>query len=159
MKVRFTSVGDEFSQPLFFTFQSLRVVFLPRVVFLIFSVCEGVSNFWVWGTTSRLKWGLLPKFQLSSTQHGWASYALNFVQKPTATPRDRWKFFITFFHVLWNQYFQYIPYMMKVKKSFQFNHEFIQNFLYGSISYMKSQIVTRVQKFRFLTLEQIQGDS
>jgi hypothetical protein len=35
MKVRFTSVGDEFSQPLFFTSQSLH----PRVVFLIFSVC------------------------------------------------------------------------------------------------------------------------
>jgi hypothetical protein len=34
MKVRFTSVGDEFSQPLFFTSQSLH----PRVVFLIFSV-------------------------------------------------------------------------------------------------------------------------
>jgi hypothetical protein len=39
MKVRFTSVGDEFSQPLFFTSQSLH----PRVVFLIFSVCEGKS--------------------------------------------------------------------------------------------------------------------
>jgi hypothetical protein len=36
MKVRFTSVGDEFLQPLFFTSQSLH----PRVVFLIFSVCE-----------------------------------------------------------------------------------------------------------------------
>jgi hypothetical protein len=35
MKVRFISVGDEFSQPLFFTSQSLH----PRVVFLIFSVC------------------------------------------------------------------------------------------------------------------------
>jgi hypothetical protein len=35
MKVRFTSVGDEFSQPLFFTSQSLH----PRVVFLIFSMC------------------------------------------------------------------------------------------------------------------------
>jgi hypothetical protein len=35
MKVRFTSVGDEFSQPLFFFSQSLH----PRVVFLIFSVC------------------------------------------------------------------------------------------------------------------------
>jgi hypothetical protein len=38
MKVRFTSVGDEFSQPLFFTSQSL----LPRVVFLIFFVCAEV---------------------------------------------------------------------------------------------------------------------
>jgi hypothetical protein len=36
MKVRFTSVGDEFLQPLFFTSQSLH----PRSVFLIFSVCE-----------------------------------------------------------------------------------------------------------------------
>jgi hypothetical protein len=36
--VRFTSVGDEFSQPLFFTSQSL----LPRVVFLIFSVCDAL---------------------------------------------------------------------------------------------------------------------
>jgi hypothetical protein len=35
MKVLFTSVGDEFLQPLFFTSQSLH----PRVVFLIFSVC------------------------------------------------------------------------------------------------------------------------
>jgi hypothetical protein len=35
--VRFTSVGDEFSQTLFFTSQSLH----PRVVFLIFSVCVG----------------------------------------------------------------------------------------------------------------------
>jgi hypothetical protein len=39
MKVRFTSVGDEFSQPLFFTSQSLH----PRVVFLIFSVCAGAK--------------------------------------------------------------------------------------------------------------------
>jgi hypothetical protein len=35
MKVRFTSVGDEFLQPLFFTSQSLH----PRSVFQIFSVC------------------------------------------------------------------------------------------------------------------------
>jgi hypothetical protein len=36
MKARFTSVGDKFSQPLFFTSQSLH----QRVVFLIFSVCD-----------------------------------------------------------------------------------------------------------------------
>jgi hypothetical protein len=35
MKVRFTSVGNEFLQPLFFTSQSLH----PRVVFRTFSVC------------------------------------------------------------------------------------------------------------------------
>jgi hypothetical protein len=35
MKVRFTSVGDEILQPLFFTSQSLH----PRVVFLTFSMC------------------------------------------------------------------------------------------------------------------------
>jgi hypothetical protein len=40
MKVRFTSVGDEFSQPSFFTSQSLH----PRVVFLIFSVCVPIQN-------------------------------------------------------------------------------------------------------------------
>jgi hypothetical protein len=34
MKVRFTSVGDEFLQPLFFTSQSLHL----RVVFLTFRV-------------------------------------------------------------------------------------------------------------------------
>jgi hypothetical protein len=43
MKVRFTSVGDEFSQPLFFTSQSL----LPRVAFLIFSVCVLPSASWL----------------------------------------------------------------------------------------------------------------
>jgi hypothetical protein len=37
--VRFTSVGDEFLQPLFFTTQSLH----PRVVFLTFSVCVGAA--------------------------------------------------------------------------------------------------------------------
>jgi hypothetical protein len=41
MKVRFTSVGDEFSQPLFFTSQSQH----PRSVFPIFSVCVELFNY------------------------------------------------------------------------------------------------------------------
>jgi hypothetical protein len=41
MKVRFTSVVDEFLPPLFFTSQSLH----PRVVFLTFSVCVSFEIF------------------------------------------------------------------------------------------------------------------
>jgi hypothetical protein len=40
MKVRFTSVGDEILQPLFFTSQSLH----PRVVFLTFSMCAAAAR-------------------------------------------------------------------------------------------------------------------
>jgi hypothetical protein len=38
--VRFTSVGDEILQPLFFTSQSLH----PRVVFLTFSMCAPATE-------------------------------------------------------------------------------------------------------------------
>jgi hypothetical protein len=48
--VRFNSVGDEFSQPLFFTFQSLH----PRVVFLIFSVCEIIYLSERWETIKKI---------------------------------------------------------------------------------------------------------
>jgi hypothetical protein len=62
MKVRFTSVGDEFLQPLFFTSQSLH----PRVVFLTFSVCVGTTS---WGFPVPLFSG----FWIHSTG-GWVNH-------------------------------------------------------------------------------------
>jgi hypothetical protein len=50
MKVHFTSVGDEFLQPLFFTSQSLH----PRVVLLNFSVCALSDDYFEASITANI---------------------------------------------------------------------------------------------------------
>jgi hypothetical protein len=97
------------------------------------------SKFWVCRTSSWPKWGREPKFQLSRSYGLGCRRGTNFCQRRRRRRRRRrvtdGKIFIAFFHVLWlfigkkhdlskknfskflvwNQYFQYIPYMMKVK--------------------------------------------
>jgi hypothetical protein len=114
------------------------------------------SKFWVCRTSSWPKWGREPKFQLSRSYGLGCRRGKNFCQRVRRRRRRRRVtdriFIIAFFNVLWlfigkkhdlsknnfskflvwNQYFQYIPYMMKVKIIFHFIWQqeiFLFNFL------------------------------
>jgi hypothetical protein len=93
-----------------------------------------ISKFWVCRTSSWPKRLREPKFQLSRSYGLGCRWGTNVCQRRRRRVTDG-NFFIAFFHVLWlfigkkhdlskkknsnflvwNQYFQYIPYMMKVK--------------------------------------------